>query len=846
MKCVRPFVASLALVSLTAAWAAPPDRAPKVWRIDEGGTSVKRLAVSPDQAVLVGATGSRELVLLDIDGWTTATSSRCEVYSAAVGSANASGIHLIYLGCSDGALRTLEWDGRSLSPHKDADGADETVQIAQNPLIGTWIATDGRVYGLAEATGDAQRLHDWDPVTGEMDHFGNLIELLRRDFREASFIKSAAGDMLYVAHGGNDFSQVNIGTGTTVPTVGQALSLEIDDLTPQLTGAGAPQGVLIADPDRGVVAWYGGTGLGAQQPFQILDGSLENVRAICIFTGSTGQVAESYVMQVGSRIQSFPSIAAGASASTSFEVDFRVVDLVQGPYGYLFAGTNDGELAVLTAHPWVDRLTVDPETGGDGTTVNVSFRVDRPGAWKLHLGGDRTGTGAAIASGTASEAGTVSVEVEVSEAWVEGDNKLYAVATEGGLSGHARGLFTLDNAPPKIDLDDQHVGFADSVLELDFPAADVPDVLEYKVYISTEPFAAADYPTGGPTSEADDDLETPRTVTVTEGATRVQTRIAGLDNYVVYYLAVRAIDTTGKEGPMSRVVEGMPRPTFSAGDLVNEAGGPASCATGAPAVGGRGAAIALPLLAVVGLARRRRSVGLLGLGLVVFAAPEASAQETRSRGLSRFDRDITPAWASFEFRHDFQQFGFKNTNDADLANTWDTMRDVYGPWGSLLRVEVGPQIFRVAELDFGIGFLNRKGSEVSEDGDAGSSTVRLQWMPLSLGATLRAHVLDEQPIVPYVSAGVDWVFFREDNLDADGAADKAARLVGSKNGWHWAVGGNILLDNLAPSRAARLEAMTGINDTWLVVDYRQQQVGSDAPGFDFSGWSLGIGLKLDY
>ena len=69
-------------------------------------------------------------------------------------------------------------------------------------------------------------------------------------------------------------------------------------------------------------------------------------------------------------------------------------------------------------------------------------------------------------------------------------------------------------------------------------------------------------------------------------------------------------------------------------------------------------------------------------------------------------------------------------------------------------------------------------------------------------------------------------------------------------------GVNLLLDVFAKERASLLEVTSGINDSYLVFEWRSQRVDQrDRPwapaptkvkGFDFSGSLFTIGLKLDY
>lgn len=823
------------------ALAAVPDHIGMRFNLVDNA-SIKRLDVSDDERIIVGASGDGRVILLDAESWETAKPSVCDAQSVAIADRSSKSDYLIYVGCANGTLHTLRWSAAGMSTFQ-VDGVDEVTELAANPLVGTWRGTDGVIYALAEADGDVLRLHSFDPDTKAVDQAtAASAELLRRDYREGVIVRSAVGDIIYVSHGGNDFSQIQLTSGLTLPNASLERTLQVDDITPApvVTG-GAPTGVWIADPNNGLQQWNGSTGVGSAVSILPIDDSLKDLRSVVIQYNAARTAVESVILHQDGFITAVPQAVLGQQPLAEFEVGFKAVDLVEGPYGYVIGGTNDGALVVLTANPWVDELTLSPAEGEIGTEVTVTFQSDTAGSWKLYRGGTRSGDGTVVASGDLDEPGEVTATFTVDDTFAEGETAIYAIVTDADGSGHARAGFSIDNPPVRVSLAESNVGFGDRALYVEFATLAASDIDHYNIYITTEEFKASDYPTSGPTSEDGETPVSPRSVEPAEGEARVKTWIRNLDNGVSYYVAVRAVDAEGTEGPMSRVVVGMPRQTGLASELVGEEGGPACSAAGAR---GSSAIVWLALAGAAALRRRSRALGVVLLGITV--GSEAQADEERTRGLARFDRDISPAWVSFEVRHDFQHFGFKEASSNDQLSTWKTLQDAYNPWVSVLRLEVGPQIFRVAEIDFGLGFMTRKGSTLDGDGTASSEVARLQWFPLSLGGTLRAHILDEQPVVPYVGAGIDWVFYREDQLDTDGAFAKGSRLTGAKNGWHWFVGGNILLDTFDRRRAGQLEALTGINDTWLTLEYRSQRVGYGGPGFDFSGWAFGIGLKMDY
>jgi hypothetical protein len=269
---------------------------------------------------------------------------------------------------------------------------------------------------------------------------------------------------------------------------------------------------------------------------------------------------------------------------------------------------------------------------------------------------------------------------------------------------------------------------------------------------------------------------------------------------------------------------------------------PTGCNGGADAgcssVNGSGGVLMM-LLGLSLVATRRRQTALAALLAAAMLAPvEASAQE---RGLARFDRDTTAAWSNFEFRW------------GRLTPLDDSLQRQYGG-GNEFTLSGGPQIFRIVEFDFSVGFYLKRGVLLGETSNTLTGTQsRLQMANLGAALTLRAHVLDEQPFVPFASVGPNWVFWRTDGFNVatgdDGSdeltVDTGDRQVGSRGGWHWQAGGQILLDWLSPRRASILEASSGINDTWLTISYRRQYAEGGG-GANLSGWAFHVGLQIDY
>jgi len=243
------------------------------------------------------------------------------------------------------------------------------------------------------------------------------------------------------------------------------------------------------------------------------------------------------------------------------------------------------------------------------------------------------------------------------------------------------------------------------------------------------------------------------------------------------------------------------------------------------------AALGLPWLLPMVPRRRRRTgpVALLVACILGGAANTAKAE---------LPTDETPAWWNMEMR-----YGSVNLDDQGL-------RDTYGASGhDLFQVEIGPQLWRFFEVDAGFAYLRDVATTLDANGEPSGTESRYTLAPLTLDATFRLHVLDEQPFVPFVRAGMDYVIWNE----AWQAGASTDRNRGAKGGYHYGFGGQILLDTFNRRRASILEAGTGINDTWVTVEWRRQRVEpgkvlffNNSEGTSFSSTVLSIGLKLDY
>lgn len=897
------------LAAAAPAWAGPaPTRVAQIF--DLGGGNVRGLSISSDETVVAGANGSGRVFMVDMNTWTSAqTNDACE--AAAEDGDGATSVlvqlasertvdvtpdgYFVYIGCSDGTIETwtfydgyLEpWIPGTLVVTEDdddlfgsdtdtdsdggagwdtdnpddepsdtddgstgvvtTDGEPEVFDLGSNPIVSMFLLND-RIWALLEPSGSEINVHYQDLL--DTSDAGRAQNIPLNGFQEAVLVTATGNAQIFIAHGNSEYSVVTVDAANNSSYTfnnGLGTRIDADDMTPAET-----TGVLLADKTRGLWRYDGSTGVTPTTP---IDGGLQDVNSLVITFDDARSIKEYLVADVDGEIRVFDvPYNIGSAAVETFNLRFggeafRSYDMIEGPPGYVVAGAGDGKIAILTAKPFVDQVGLNPDVGIEEQEVTLTFMTDAPGDFVVRANGDRedSGAGTEVATGTADAAGEVSVTFVVGEEFSEGDNEVWVHLTDDstGYTGAARGTFTVDNPPGAVTLTDESISFGNKRLYLTFNGVSDVDLSHYNVYVSDVPFRKADYPGGGGPTETlagatslvfPEQLTSPLVVVREPSVSAISVELGPLINDQTYYVAVRVEDEGGQESTMSKVVSEVPRPTFTICQRVecDEGCGGEGCSSG----GGGGAAW-LGLLAIAALGRRRSSMAAaLVIAPLLLVSGVSEAQE--GRGLSRFDRDTTPAWSNFEIRY------------SSFRPAQDEIRDTIGDRTNEFRVSGGPQFFRVVELDFGIGFSTRRGTSTSLSGDDSSGQVeRFQMVPLSFGVTGRAHILDEQPVVPFVSVGADWIYWRNDVLTGDtesplGEVEFSKRRVGSKGGWHWEAGGQILLDWLGPRRASILEASTGINDTWLTIAYRRQFVDPDGEGLDLSGWALQVGLQLDY
>ena len=207
------------------------------------------------------------------------------------------------------------------------------------------------------------------------------------------------------------------------------------------------------------------------------------------------------------------------------------------------------------------------------------------------------------------------------------------------------------------------------------------------------------------------------------------------------------------------------------------------------------------------------------MGLALLAAPVAEAHDpdavadaaAKASGLDPALVDRTATRGQMSLR-----VGPLTVSDRALSR-------VFGDGGYVTTwFEGGPRVTRFLAFTGGIGFLQKKGFLVSNTGAASSDENRLQAIPLSGNATFRLDIFKDQPIVPFASVGGDYWLWRE-RWDIDREAGTKDESAAARPAGIGPLAGRSSSTS-STALSSRLEPRTGIDDSYLTVEYREQTI----------------------
>lgn len=844
-------ISSLLLLLLPTPADAAPDKLAATF---SAGTAFTELRAYNDADWVAGILDG-EVWLLNARTWES--QSIASVCSGANASAaafyeSASDL-LLYVGCDDGTVDVVEYannDGdwsiassSSSSSSDTGDTGDTDTDTASDTAydFGAGVLDlqvyDDIVYALVENTnsGGSPIVRSLDPSATSVDSESTYgVTTTNSAFRDGA-LNENTGEY-YVMHSSDNVSVVTLANGALtsdiISTGGSGEDIAVFN-----------NYVLLGGGNRGILTYTDGNYI----QVALLDSEyMDDVLSVGSYDSLGGVVAadaENDAFLLYSMSTANLAVTAGLVDSIGYDSSGDPIEMAELDRGYTLAATDAGEVMVLTENPWVEIATGEGDYDGiaTGSSVSLTFTSDEDGDWELRIGED----GDVVDSGTATAGESVTASFTVEDGQLsEGLNELWVVVTDGlGNDGHDAFEVVVDEPPGAVTLTADGVGFGDSSIIVQFDGVDDTDLERYDIYVSLQSFSKSDYAstgsggpafctdtdttssdTGNSSGAIDCDAITTLSVPVSAEADpdeSVYVEIEDVENGYTYYVAVRAVDAGGLEGPMSTVRSVVPQEAYSASQLAGEEGG--FCGVPLPAslaLAGFGGLL-------VAVRRRRRGAGLLLSGAVaagMLASGDALAESSSP-------------WASGSAL----QVGSLNFDNEALST-------VYGTSSNLSLLLAQSFSFRhIVEVEAATGFIRSKGLRAtSVNGTLSSDDSRLSVLPVSLSATLRLDFFENQPIVPYASIGGDYWLWRE-NWDDELRLMSSDAAGGGKAGYHWAVGGQILLDIFEQDQASALEARRGIKDTYLTFEFRENNFSAiNDEGLVFDGAQLLGGLRFDY
>lgn len=133
----------------------------------------------------------------------------------------------------------------------------------------------------------------------------------------------------------------------------------------------------------------------------------------------------------------------------------------------------------------------------------------------------------------------------------------------------------------------------------------------------------------------------------------------------------------------------------------------------------------------------------------------------------------------------------------------------------------------------------------------GDDTTLHLWQFAGLGVfRLEALASMGIPLVPFAKAGLGYTLWRSYGPDGTYTSRQPGgnRAIGGSYGFQWSAGLALLLDTFDPSSAKNLDEATGVNNTYLFVEYTDAALNAAMSGsaLRVGGESLSGGLALEF
>ncbi len=490
--------------------------------------------------------------------------------------------------------------------------------------------------------------------------------------------------------------------------------------------------------------------------------------------------------------------------------------------GYVYTSNSNATISVLSDSPFV---TISETSLGHGAlttggSFEVTFQSDELGTYTVVVGGDSTGNGTEVASGTVGEVDTDIVTDSIAydaSLFPEGETRVFVFVTDDlGNIGRDATDITVDTAPG--DLEIISTGFGDEKISVTFTRLTDSDIDHYNIYIDTDFLSVATK------SEEEGTVDQP------DSGDSITSKVVGLTNGVEYFVAVEAVDASGNIGMrVSTFADGTPasatpEKTVGLAAAVGEAGCALVPVPAAPIGAEVFVVLAVSLVLLCGgrlLIKAPLHLGAFSTAVFVCLLLLLSTRVVNAA-------EVTPQWWSLEFKG-----GIWLPTD---GITKDFLGSCCDPTGN---VEFGFLYKSKFGFEVGVGYVGADGRAIGVSaGQKSEDSFNLTLIPIQNSFAFRADFKEDQFLVPYAKAGLDYIFFRENT--------NGNVTTGVKMGLHAAGGLQILLDKIE-DLSTSMESGLGVNDVYFTVEGRYAWVNNfGGSGIDLSSLMFQGGFLFEF
>ena len=494
--------------------------------------------------------------------------------------------------------------------------------------------------------------------------------------------------------------------------------------------------------------------------------------------------------------------------------------------GYVYTANIPGSLSVISENPFVTIQSIDPNSVNEGTpTFTVTFQADEvcEGChYRVRANGDidESGTLLLDAAFTAADMANTNLTTPAIDinafpdgTFVEGPNSIFVFVDDAaGNTGRDSIALTVDRPPPDVVILGTDFGNGRGFVEIERLTDE--DLKQYNVYVLPAIDQANPTCPGGLDFAA---VASPFLSVAQPGSgSKVRITIDGLENGTAYCVAVEAEDNAGNRSANRVVAPEFILPEVTVG--ITEASGETGCRLNPGASSASAGGLLVLALAGAGAAFWRRGrrgtilAILLGLSLL---APPAQATEVS-------DQHWTAA---------FQGGFFLPTDD-------NVDRFLGKCCNGMYQLTFGRLFKGRYEVNLGVAFMVEDATAIGlESGRPSGERFNFSVVPISNSFVYRGDFHENQLFVPFVGAGFDYMYFRE-NLQGQ-------VTEGMKFGYH-VMGGVQILMEWFDAAADSMEEF-GINDTYLTLEGRWNQIDNfGGDGLAFNGFTLSAGILFNF